>query len=78
MQTEPQKHKRHWYRFSLRTLMITVSLVCCIAAFVNSRANRQKRAVERIRAVRGLVLYDYQLNSELKVRSDDPEPPGPR
>ena len=82
MQTEPTKadppkRKHRWLRFSLRSLMIVVTLVCAAAGLASNQANRQRRAIERIQAARGIVYYDYQLDAKLGPRTDDPLPPGP-
>jgi hypothetical protein len=77
MQAEPLKRNRPSLRFSLRTLVIAVTLVCAVMAVVSSRANRQRVAVLRIKEARGLVYYDYQLDHDFKPRIDEPPGPGP-
>jgi hypothetical protein len=77
MEAEPLQRKRLTLRFSLRTLMIAVTLLCAVMAVVSSRANRQRRAVSRIKAAHGLVYYDYQLDHDFKPRTDEPLGPGP-
>ncbi len=77
IKAEPPQHKRRWFRFSLRTMMVVVTLLCCFAGIVSSQASRQRRAVERIKKLHGVVFYDFQLDADLKPRTDDPEPPGP-
>jgi hypothetical protein len=70
--------RRRWLRFSLRTLMIAVTLFCVAAGVVSSNAMRQKRAVERIKSLRAVaVYYDYQLDGKLNPHSVEPVAPGP-
>ncbi|HEV3417501.1 MAG TPA: hypothetical protein VG056_11825 [Pirellulales bacterium] len=56
--------------------MIAVTLLCGAMGVFSSQASRQRRVVERIKALRGVVDYDYQLDSEQKLRTDDPAAPG--
>src|SRR5260221_4640277 len=76
-EAEPLKRKRRTLRFSLRTLMIAVTLLCAVMAVVSSRANRQRLAVSRIKEVHGLLYYDYQLDHNFNPRTDEPLAPGP-
>jgi Leucine Rich repeat len=76
-QQEIPTRKRRWFQFSLRALMIAVTLLCVAMSVVSSQASRQRRAVERIKAVHGIVDYGYQLDAELRPRTDDPAAPGP-
>ena len=55
--------KRRWFRFSLRTLLVVVVLLCLPLGWFAARlrdAERQRKAVEAIRAAGGAVKYDYQ------------------
>jgi Leucine-rich repeat (LRR) protein len=75
MQTEPSKadtpkRKRRWFQFSLRTMMVVVTLLCIWLGITANRANRQRRAVETITKAGGEVLYDYQTVTGAR-------PPGP-
>ena len=60
---EPPKHKRRWYQFSLRTLMI-FTLACAVSAGWLGKRMEQKRkereAVAAIVNLGGAVHYDYQ------------------
>jgi hypothetical protein len=76
-QAEPLKRNRLNLRFSLRTLMIAVTLLCAVMAVVSSRANRQRLAVLRIKEARGLAYYDYQLDDNFNPRIDELPGPGP-
>jgi internalin A len=67
--------KRRWYQYSLRSLLIFVTLcafACSWFAVKMRQARRQREAVAAIRIAGGKVIYDYE----------DPEasnvvPPGP-
>ncbi|MGD0382246.1 MAG: hypothetical protein ABSA77_01915 [Thermoguttaceae bacterium] len=56
------KPQRHWYQYSLRTLMIVVTLfavVCSWFAVKMQQARRQREAVEELLKFDGYVGYDY-------------------
>jgi hypothetical protein len=84
MQTEPSKAEppvrihRRWFRFSLRTMLVAITLLCIWLGVTASRANRQRKAVETIRSYRAYVRYDYEMaDNGWEVRRDNPLPPGP-
>ena len=56
------KPKRRWFRFSLRTLFVPVTVLCVWLGFKVNAARRQKEAVEAILKAGGTVQYDYQLS----------------
>ena len=72
--TPPKSHRR-WFRFSLRTMMIVVTLLCIGMGVTAYRANRQRKAVETIKKAGGSVGYDYQTDGDGWPISGDP--PGP-
>jgi Leucine-rich repeat (LRR) protein len=59
-----KKHKRRWFQFSLRTLMI-VTMICAIgSAWLGKKIERKRyeqEAVEAIVSSGGQVLYDYEM-----------------
>jgi len=73
------KSRRRWYQYSLRTLLIVVTLAGCGFAWLGIRvreAREQAAAVAAISGLGGIVIYDYQVDA----RGDpvhDAEPPGP-
>jgi len=71
--TQPPKPKRRWCQFSLRTLLVVMTLFCVTLGIASYQARRQKAAVNKIHELGGVSLYEYNL--------DDPntmgEPPGP-
>jgi hypothetical protein len=70
------KPKRRWYQFSLRTLLIFVTLSACACSWFAvkmQQARKQRQAVQAIKKLGGTVRYDYELN----VAAPNPTPPGP-
>jgi hypothetical protein len=55
-----QASKRRWGRFSLKTLLILLTLFCIWFGTSTNSANRQRRAVEAIERSGGEFCYDYQ------------------
>jgi hypothetical protein len=76
---DPPKRKRRWLQFSLRTLVLAITLVCIWLGFTANQAKRQKRAVEALRATGATILYDYQVNEYggHDLSKPSPPPPGP-
>jgi hypothetical protein len=73
----PPKRKRRWFQFSLRTLLIGVTLLAVLLGVISFRANRQRMAVEAIKKLDGKVAYDFETNEEGWDVRDDARPPGP-
>ena len=67
MTTHP---KRRFFRYSLRTLMLVVTLICVWLGITVKRAREQRSAVEAIQKLGGDVYYEHQF-----INSNDP--PGP-
>jgi len=51
---------RRWFRFSLRTFFVLLTIACVWLGIGVNRARNQRLAVEQIRALGGRVSYDYQ------------------
>ena len=73
------KSRRRWHQFSLRTLLIAVTLVGCGLGWFGKKvweAKQQAAAVAAIENAGGSVLYDYEIDSHgnyvPKVASPDP------
>lgn len=60
--------RRRWLRFSLRGLLITVTVLCVWIGMTTRQARRQKQAVEAIQEAGGQFTFDYQAK---------PSPSGP-
>jgi hypothetical protein len=72
---DARKPVRRWYQYSLRTLLIFVTLcafACSWFAVKMQQARKQREAVVAIRKLGGLTAYDYQ-ETGYPYR----EPPGP-
>lgn len=61
--------KKHWSQFRLRSLLISITAVCVLLAFVLSRAREQQKAVHAIEKVYGRVYYDYQITNNGNIDS---------
>jgi hypothetical protein len=63
--TAAPKHKLRWYQYSLRTLLIVVTLfafACSWLAVKIKQASRQKEAVDALLKLGGSVQYDYEVD----------------
>jgi hypothetical protein len=65
---------RTWYRFTLRSLILLLTIACIWLAIVFNQCRRQRRAVESIVNAGGQVTFDYQAKAK---RGEDATPPGP-
>ncbi len=64
--TQPAIKRRRWLRYSMRTMLVAVTLLCLVLALVVVPAERQRRAVEKIRRLKyaSFVTYDYQYRGD--------------
>ena len=62
----PRKPRRRWPRFSLRTLLILVTLLSIALGWFVHRGERQRRAVAALKAVGGEVYYATDLTGAEK------------
>jgi hypothetical protein len=75
-QSAKAKSKLRWYQFSLRTLLIVVTLfavACSWFAVKMNQARKQKKAVDAIRKVGGAIFYDYWTEGQARLETH-PEP----
>src|SRR5204863_3831428 len=54
------KPKRRWFRFSLRMLLLIVTVLCVWLGFKVNAARQQHEAIESIRRVQGSVTFDHE------------------
>src|SRR6476660_2290546 len=55
-----------WLKFSLRTALLSVTLLCIWLAVESTRARRQQRAIAAIQQLGGRIGFDYQLDRSHK------------
>jgi hypothetical protein len=65
------QQQRRWFRFSLRTLLILLSIFGIWLGVRVNRARQQEHAVELIQRAGGEVIYDFGLSGQI-------DPPGPK
>ena len=76
-QTNPAqaaRPRRRRFRYSLRTLLVVVTLVGVVLGVWVQRAERQRRAVAAMREDGGKVMYDYEESRPRAVNGDLPGP----
>ena len=70
-----------WLRYSLRTMLVVVTVACVLLASKVRQAERQREVVAWVEKMGGEVAYDYQPKIGsifwLDANRKD-EPPGPR
>ena len=57
----PPFRKMRWFRFSLRTFLLVVTVFCIWLGWKINAARQQKEAVDAILKAGGTVYYDYQI-----------------
>jgi hypothetical protein len=70
--------RRQWFRFSLRSLLIAVTLLSLWFGYAFSRAQYERQAAEAIGDARGQVVYDWQIRPPGSDPKVQPVPPGPQ
>jgi hypothetical protein len=75
-QARQVRPRRRWLQYSLRWLLVIVTLSCVGLGLLVNRAERQRRAVAAIRESGGLVGYDFEEPSSPvpAVRGESPGP----
>jgi hypothetical protein len=56
--------QRKWLRFSLRTLLVVLTIFAIWIGFEANRANQQRQAVQRILAVGGSITYQHEVDAK--------------
>jgi Leucine Rich Repeat (LRR) protein len=57
-QPAKRHRRRSWFRYSLGTLLIGLTIGCVWLGFIVNRAQRQQRAVAMVRELNGYAIYD--------------------
>jgi hypothetical protein len=73
----PPNPKRHFLRFTLRTLLLLMLIVCVALEWKVERVRKQREAVTWVQKSGGGVNYDYQRDDNGQP-IPDAEPPGPK
>ncbi len=71
------KYRRRWLRFSLRTFLIVLTILCVWLGWYLHRVEQQRAAVRWVRENGGAVRYDYEFDSDDKF-IDASQPPVPK
>lgn len=74
--TLPRVRRGRWPRFSLRLLLVIVTLVAVWLAVTSQRARSQKLAIAEVERLGGFLGFDYQFDAGMKWRKD-PQLPVP-
>ena len=70
------RRPRRWFvQISLRTFFVLLTIGCITLAVISKRARDQRMAVDRVLALRGFVMYDYEEAAQ-RASIAKPIPPG--
>ena len=58
------KPKRRWFRFSLRALLVVVTVLCLWLGIKVNSVRNQKQLVAKVRELGGKVKYDYEFGPD--------------
>lgn len=56
------KRRRRWLRYSLRTLLVVITISCIALGYWAHRAGRQKAVVKWVKKNGGYVTYDFEFD----------------
>ena len=70
--SRPQRQEPHWFRFSLRTLLLVVAGVAIWLGIEVKEARRQQAAIMAIRDLGGWTHYDYEMQNGKTVPNARP------
>ena len=71
--------RRRWHQYSLRTLLILITVICCGLGWVGvkvQQGRKQKEVVDAFTKAGGIFGYEYQYDANRRWHRDA-EPPGP-
>ena len=76
---EPASSGRwRWFRFSLRTFLIAITLVSLALGLFFNRVQNERRAAKAIAEAHGEIVYDWQIRLPGSDPNVQPVPPGPQ
>jgi hypothetical protein len=79
--TTVKSPRRHWHQFTLRTLLIFVTLAGCGFGWLGFKireARQEAAAVAAIEKAGGFVFYSFQWEPFNFIYAPDAAPPGPK
>lgn len=78
MHSTPDNPKRCWWRLSMRTFLVLLTIGCLGLGWFVSRVTKQRRAVQWVEESGGRVIYDYEMRRyQWPFVEDAKPPPGP-
>jgi len=57
----PASSRRRWFRISLRTMLLVVTLLCVWLGLKVNQARRQKDAIAALKSVKSAIGFYHQL-----------------
>ncbi len=74
MSTQSEKPNRRWLRFSLRTILILLTVGCIWLGLTVHRVTKQRKVVRWVTELGGIAIYDYeQENPFIDKKTPAPE-----
>ena len=70
-----KRPKKHWARFSLRTVLLLLTVFAVWLGLHARRAQNQRAAVKMIQQKGGLVQYDHQFRGDVFLEDAEPSAP---
>jgi hypothetical protein len=70
--------RRRWYRYSLRTFLIVITLFSLAFGFFYNSVQNERRAAKAIAGAHGDIVYDWQTLPPGSDQSVQPTAPGPQ
>jgi hypothetical protein len=72
----PAPSRRRWFRISLRTVLLLVTLLCIWLGIKVNQARRQKEAIAALKSIKSHIAFYHQLDDEGRVNyRDEPSIP---
>lgn len=75
--TTPTRSRPRYLRFSVRTLLVMLTLFCVWLGWKAQRARTQREVVAWVHEMGGSVYYDYEIDGKNGTFVSNPQPPGP-
>ena len=75
--TKQTPKRKRWLRYSLRTLLVVITILCIALGYWTYRAKRQRAVVKWVEENGGEVHYDFELD-EYGYTIKAAKPPSPK